>query len=916
MTITREAMKTALPVAFGQLLSKVVRRATGSAHNAQCGFNWNTVEPDGSRVGGVLRKSRIRFLGGMMSLAGTALGAGDIEFNTDVLDLSDRSNIDLSRFTRSGFIFPGTYSMVVRINTHLIAEHSLTFYSSDDGPEGSQACLSQELVEKLGINKNSTGKLHWWKDGQCLDTRSLPGMEVSADLATATLNIRLPQAYLEYSASNWDPPSRWDDGVPGLLIDYNMTAQFNDSRYDGTRKDLRGNGTVGANAGAWRLRADWQGRVEKERESATNRQKLEWSRYYVYRAITSLNARMVAGEDYLYSDLFDSFRFTGAGLKSDESQLPPNLRGYAPEIAGIAKTNAKVIISQQGRVLYETLVAAGPFRIRDLNDAVSGMLDVRVEEQDGSEHKFVVYTAGVPYLTRPGQVRYKLSAGQPSSLEYRGDGAFFATGEFSWGISNGWSLLGGAIFDNNYRAASTGVGRDLLAFGAISVDVTESWAHFWGETLSGKSYRLQYSKNFEEFDSKVTFAGHRFSEKTFLSMNQYLDAKHYRMNSKGGGQFLYENTKDYIEHWSPIGGGKTMYTVTVNKQIRDLGTTFYVSYYKQTYWNRQQAQRWNLSASFYLSIGNVKNMNMSLNAYRSQEYHNKDNGMSLTVSLPLGHSGTFSLDADRVSGDNSFSARFNDRIDERNNYQLSASDSSVSGYLSNIGDNVDIDMSASAQQSKNRTLSASVSGGGTLTRYGAAFHRTTSTGGTRLLVNTGGVSDVPVRGYGTPTRSNAFGNAVISNVSSYQRTTASIDVERLPSDVEATQSVTQLTLTEGAIGYRSLDMISGKKTMAVLRLLDGSSPPFGATVKNIKQQVTGMLNDSGSVYLSGVWPGDQMIVSWGEAKHCIFTLPAVLPTDGFTYPLQLRCQSVRTAHSLPEPAALTGQHNNMESTSL
>lgn len=140
----------------------------------------------------------------------------------------------------------------------------------------------------------------------------------------------------------------------------------------------------------------------------------------------ALKARLVVGEDYLYSDLFDSFRFTGASLNSDESQLPPNLRGYAPEVVGVAKTNAKVVISQKGRVLYETLVAAGPFRIQDLRDAVSGTLDVRVEEQDGSVRSFQIDTAGVPYLTRPGQVRYKLATGRPSNLQYGADGDFSA----------------------------------------------------------------------------------------------------------------------------------------------------------------------------------------------------------------------------------------------------------------------------------------------------------------------------------------------------------------------------------------------------------------------------------------------------------------------------------------------------------
>ena len=104
--------------------------------------------------------------------------------------------------------------------------------------------------------------------------------------------------------------------------------------------------------------------------------------------------------------MFGSFRYTGINLSSNDNMLPPNLRGYAPEVTGVARTNARVVISQQGRVLYNTQVPPGPFRIQDLNDAVSGQLEVRVEEQDGSTQDFTIDTASIPYLTRPGSVRY------------------------------------------------------------------------------------------------------------------------------------------------------------------------------------------------------------------------------------------------------------------------------------------------------------------------------------------------------------------------------------------------------------------------------------------------------------------------------------------------------------------------------
>ncbi|WP_162868191.1 fimbria/pilus outer membrane usher protein, partial [Klebsiella pneumoniae] len=73
---------------------------------------------------------------------------------------------------------------------------------------------------------------------------------------------------------------------------------------------------------------------------------------YAYRAVPALRSKLTLGEGYLDSGLFDSFRFGGLSLRSDDNMLPPNLRGYAPEVTGVAKSNAKVIISQQGRVLY------------------------------------------------------------------------------------------------------------------------------------------------------------------------------------------------------------------------------------------------------------------------------------------------------------------------------------------------------------------------------------------------------------------------------------------------------------------------------------------------------------------------------------------------------------------------------------
>ncbi|WP_211130483.1 outer membrane usher protein [Serratia surfactantfaciens] len=809
-----------------------------------------------------------------------------VQFNADILDVNDRKNIDLSQFSRSGYIMPGSYGMVVHLNKSELPEQKIAFYPPDNDPAGSRACVAKALVDQLGLKSAAMQSLTWWHQGECLDESSLKGMVSRGDLATGTLYLSVPQAYLEYSSDDWDPPSRWDEGIPGLLFDYNVNAQSRQQQQGGTRGySVSGNGTAGANLGAWRLRADWQGQVNHQTGSGQSTEKrLDWSRYYAYRAVSALRSRLTLGEDYLDSGIFDSFRFSGASLVSDDNMLPPNLRGYAPEVVGVAKTNAKVTISQQGRVIYETQVAAGPFRIQDINDAVTGELDVRVEEQDGGVQAFKVNTASIPYLTRPGSWRFKLAAGKPSDWQHHSRGPLFGTGEFSWGVSNGWSLYGGALLGGDYNALSLGVGRDLMMFGALSFDATQSRARLpqRDETLSGGSYRVSYSKTFDELDSQVTFAGYRFSEEDFMSMSEYLDARYYG---------------------SWVGNNKEMYTITFNKQFRDWGLSSYLNYSHQTYWDRPSNDRYNLTLSSYFDLGEIKNLNLSLSAYRNRYNDTNDDGVYLSLSMPWGNGATLSYNSTVNRNDTTNRVGYYQRVDEHNNYQLSAGSArhgaNLSGYYNHEGDAARLSANASYQEGRYSAVGVSAQGGATLTPEGGALHRVGMIGGTRLLLDTNGVGGVPVRGYGSTVRTNRFGKAVVADVNSYYRNKASIDLDKLGDNAEATRSVVQATLTEGAIGYRQFDVIAGEKAMAIVKLADGSTPPFGATVLNARKQETGIVNDGGSVYLSGVRAGESMTLHWSGAAQCQVQLPATLPADMLTRTLLLPCRPIAAAQSAP-----------------
>ncbi|WP_336194236.1 outer membrane usher protein [Providencia stuartii] len=782
-----------------------------------------------------------------------------IQFNTDVLDVEDKKNINLDHFSRAGYVMPGTYSLALKVNDDALPEVKIPFYVPDNDPQGSVPCLSPEITAQLGLTADSLKKLTWWHDDQCLNLESLPGMQVRGDLSTSSLYVSIPQAYMEYTAPNWDPPSRWDEGIAAILLDYNINGNTYRPHNKGHNTyTLNGNGVAGVNLGAWRFRADWQGRLNHATGStqAVNRD-LQWNRFYAYRALPALGAKLILGEDYLNSNMFDSFRFIGASLRSDLNMLPPNLRGYAPEVTGIAQSNATVTISQQGRVIYTEQVAPGPFRIQNLSDAISGTLDVKIEEQDGTVQEYQLDTANLPYLTRPGQIQYKLAMGQPNDVDRHKEGDNFITGELSWGVNNGWSLFSGLIGSKNYQAISAGIGRDLLAFGALSFDVTQSFARLAGEnTINGGSYRVSYAKRFDAIDSQIQFAGYRFSERDFMSMSDFLQA------AKTGIRY---------------GGSKELYTISLSKNFRDIGMSVYLNYNHQTYWDRPENNYYSLTLSKYFDVGAIKNVSVNLSANRSMYNGVTDDSVYLSTSFPLSNGANmgYSLNSSRYDTVNRVT--YHDRINERTNYQLGVGSNrkgaSGTAYLTHQGDTARVSANASYANNQYTAFGLSATGGLTLTAEGGGVHRMSVPGGTRLLVDTDGIANVPVKGFGAPVTTNVFGKAVVGDMNSYYRSKAQIDLNALPDDVDAQQSVVQVTLTEGAVGYREFAVVAGQKAMTVLRLPDGSYPPFGAQILNAKGQSTGIVGDSGSAYISGIEPNSLMTIQWGDDDGCQVAFP-------------------------------------------
>lgn len=840
------------------------------------------------------RSHALTFLVGMALIGdlGNSFAEDAIQFNTQFLDVKDGSKFDLNRFSRKGYVMPGKYTLQVMVNQSQIAQERIVNYITAQADNTvTFPCLPPELIAQFGLKTDVLDKLRWINSGACLMPNQLDGVEFQTDLSKSTLVVIIPQAYLQYSDKDWDPPSRWDEGIPGIFIDYNINSQWQHPEHTkGDEYDVSGNGTLGANLGSWRLRADWQANYwhqdaddrENDEVSAHSDRNWDWSRYYAYRAIPSLGAQLKFGEDSLTSDIFDSFRYIGGSLNTDDQMLPPNLRGYAPDISGVARTHARVTVTQQGRVIHETQVPAGPFRIQDLNEAVSGDLHVRIEEQSGQVQEYDVSTASVPYLTRPGQVRYKVAIGHPQDWDRHLQGSLFSVGEASWGVANGWSLYSGGIGEKDYQALAIGVGRDMAVLGALSIDLTHSRARMpegsvYGEgIIHGNAFRASYAKDFDALKSRLTFAGFRFSEENYMTMDDYLDAQYA--------------DEDRVRS----GHDKEMYTLTYSQNFAEINVNAYLNFTHRTYWNRPDEDSYNLTVSHYFNVGDMRNVSLSINGYRNDYDTDTDDGVFVSLSVPWGSDRTLSYNGSFSDGNNSNQVGYYERIDDRNNVQINAGHSNdgatMDGYYRYAANFADVDASVNYQEGEYLSGGLSLQGGATLTPYGGAFHRTGVNGGTRLLVNVDSQADIPVSGYDTPVYTNGFGKAVLTDVNDYYRNQIRIDLTELPENAEVINSVAQATLTEGAIGYRHMDVISGEKAMAVIRLQNGDYPPFGAEVRNEHLQQVGIVDGDGSVYLIGVNAAERMQVIWDGLPQCEIVLPTPLPKALYSG-LLLPCRS-------------------------
>jgi outer membrane usher protein len=495
----------------------------------------------------------------------------EVSFDNIYLRGDGGSPVDTSRFTRGNAVSPGTYSVDLLVNGTRLAREDIRF-TATGGTLGSKPCFSRALLQRAGVDlakadaaAGRSASTVVANGETCGEIGSMvPGATVDFDFTQQMLELSVPQAFMRNSARGYVPPEQWEQGVNGGFLSYNANTYHTAGSGIGSSQSYLGL-NAGVNIGAWHVRH--QSSVSAGTGRATEFDNIAT---YVQRDVEKLGAQLTAGDSNTTGEIFDSVPFRGVQLATDDRMLPESMRGYAPVVHGVAETNARVTIRQNGQVLQETNVAPGPFEINDLySTGYGGDLVVTVTEADGRSKEFTVPFASVAQLLRPGVTRFSATAGQlrNNSLDQQPG---FAQFTIQRGLTNSITGYGGVVGSSGYGAMNVG-GALNTGIGAFSMDVTGAATNLPNaQSMRGTSLRVGYSKFVAATDTNVSVAAYRFSTAGYLNLN---DAASIRDIADHGGDI------------NSIYRQRNRMQASVNQKLGDHGTMF-VTGSSQNYWNR------------------------------------------------------------------------------------------------------------------------------------------------------------------------------------------------------------------------------------------------------------------------------------------------------------------------------------------
>ncbi|MCA8205847.1 fimbrial biogenesis outer membrane usher protein [Burkholderia sp. AU33545] len=795
-----------------------------------------------------------------------ALNMAQVDFDSGFLSSGSSQQVDLSRFRRGNAVSPGTYNIDLYVGQDWIGRVDVPFNAAP-GMADAQACFDEQLLRRIGFDFTKLPAEVVKQiviDHACLRIEQVvPEASGAFDFTEQRMTLSIPQASLKRTARGYVPPDQWSAGVPVAMIGYNANLYTFKSR--GTQAQTQGyvGLNTGFNLGNWHFRHDgtytWDARGRSQYQDIST---------YVQRDLPSLSSQLVVGETFTSGELFDSIQFRGVRLSSDDRMLPESLRGYAPVVRGVANSNAKVTIKQNGVTLYETTVASGAFEINDLYPTgYGGDLKVYVTEADGSVHSFSIPYAAVPLSLRPGINRYSFVAG---ALRTEGSSSnpLFAQATWQRGLTNLVTGYGGVTIAQGYASVMLGAAFNT-GIGAFGADITQASTAIPGmKRFNGSSMRVSYSESLQATGTDVALAAYRYSTSGFFGLNDAMLAR--------------DAAREYGTI-SNVWHQRNRASLTLGQQLGDKRGQLSITASAADYWNRSGSDI-NYSAGYSNSF---RNITYNLSATRQRSIGGRMSTLVYaSVSIPLDKvrpmtlSGNITHDTD---GNTQFQSTLSGSlgVDNQLSYSLTADRSFGQNNSTTNGS------AAATYRGSFAELSASVGGnaGNQQASLGARGAIVVHPGGVTLsqpLSETFGIIKAPGADGARVTNASGVrvderGYAIVPYLTPYTLNTIELDPKGLSTDVELKETSQQVAPLAGAVPLLEFATDTGRSALIQARRSDGTPLPFGAAVFDENGKDIGVVGQASKIIARGLNEKGALTVKWDDDSNSICQIAYELP---------------------------------------
>ncbi|EMH4101235.1 fimbria/pilus outer membrane usher protein [Escherichia coli] len=783
------------------------------------------------------------------------------QFN-DGFIVGSKEKIDLARFSTQA-ITEGRYSVDVYTNDEWKGRYDLNI--SHDKKSQLGVCYTANMLMQFGIAVDKfNGELSKQPDfcGRLNEWRKDESVKDTFNQSTLRLDISVPQIYENRMYKGYVAPQFWDEGVPALNLAY-MANLYNNHASSAQGQD-DSSAYLGINAGfsydGWLLKhignLNWQHRQGSVRWNS--------NQTYLQRPIPQMKSIFTSGQFFTNGEFFDSVGLRGANLSTDDNMFPDGMRSYAPEIRGVAQSNALVTVKQSGNIIYQTSVPPGPFNLDDVYPSGYGSdLDVTVKEADGSEQIFIVPYSSVAQLLRPGMMRYAFSVGKADADDLRNKPAVLQ-GTYQYGFNNLFTGYAGITGFDDYQAFLLGSGINT-GIGALSFDMTQSRLKFRDEDKSGQSFRVTFNRMFASTQTSIVLAAYRYSTKDYYNLNDAL----YTIDREKSGSDR--------EVWREKNG----FSYTINQDLPDGWGGFYFSGRISDYWNRGGTEK-----QYQLSYNNMwGRLSYNLGVQRVYSSNTGNNGrddrVSLNFSYPLyfGENRRANLNSNTVFNNSRFGnsqVGVNGSFGDENNLTYGVTTSVARGGDHNVGLN-------SSYRAPYSTFSASYSQGegyrqsglgssGSLIAHSGGLTLSPETGTTMALIEAKDAKGAMLPG-SPGTRVDSNGYAVLPYLRPYRINSIEIDPKGSSDDISFEKTVSQVVPYEGSLVKVKFNTTVEKNRILQAKQRNGEPLPFGADIVNENGKYIGVVGQGSTLFISDD-TGKKAVIKWNDGQCAIDLQPS------------------------------------------